>query len=135
MWGVSVSACGGWWRCGARHVYHHAEMARVVTEMARPYVEGYVCGKPYGGYGYEQLRIAGLARAVQTKLCLHNCTTRYCLKNRSSCRFFFPWPRQPQQQYDEHTERVAGMRRLEEDDQYVTSHHLRTACTVSKCSI
>ena len=26
------------------------------------------------------------------------------------------WPEQPQQQYDENTERVAGMRRLVEDD-------------------
>jgi hypothetical protein len=90
MWGVALC-----------NVYHHAEMARVSTEMVRPCIKGYVNGKPYGGFGYEQMRIAGLARSVQTKLCLHNCTARYCLENRSSCRFFFPWPYQPQQQYDD----------------------------------
>jgi hypothetical protein len=37
------------------------------------------------------LRIAGLARAVQSRLYLHSCTARYCLQNRSTCRFLFPW--------------------------------------------
>ena len=42
-------------------------------------------------------------------------------------RFFFPWPHMPQQQYDENTERVAGMRRLEDDDQWLNPHNLYLA--------
>ena len=97
--------------------YHRAEMGRVWTEMVRPSVEG----DAHGGFAdYEKLRIAGLARQIQTKLYLHSCSNKYCLQGRTSCRFFFPWPEQPQQQYDSNTERVAGQRRLEEDDQWVT---------------
>ena len=33
----------------------------------------------------------------------------------------------PQQQYDENTERVAGMRRLEDDDQWLNPHNLYLA--------
>ena len=142
--------------CGAvnsltEHVYHYAEVGRISTEICRPHVTGTVGGEPFGGFNYEKLRIAGVARAIQTRLALHSCTLRYCLEGRSSCRFFFPWPRcniivvsyiivvcgvavlvclrvvssllprpqMPYQCYDEHTERVAGMRRLEQDDQYV----------------
>ena len=131
------------------NVYHYAEVGRISTEMCRPHVTGTVGGDPFGGFNYEKLRIAGVARAIQTRLALHSCTLRYCLEGRSSCRFFFPWPRfvtiaisyiiaicglsilvilrivssiwpqMPYQCYDEHTERVAGMRRLEQDDQYV----------------
>ena len=42
-------------------------------------------------------------------------------------RFFFPWPRQPQQQYDENTDRIALERQLPEDDQWVVPHELRLA--------
>merc|ERR1712110_1251531 len=118
-------------------------MGRVMTEMVRPCTRG----DGHGGFNdYTKLRMAGLARAIQTKLYLHSCSKKYCLQNRSTCRFFFPWPSnrryccyicdrthahvavkrvfcvnvfrplQPQQQYDENTERIAGMRRLVEDD-------------------
>ena len=100
------------------NMYHHAEVARVVTEMVRPHVpdpsEG---GLPCGGFCSSHLRIAGLARIIQTKLYLHQCSTKYCLQNRTTCRFFFPWPKMPHQQFDANMERVACQRRCEEDDQ------------------
>jgi len=101
------------------NMYHNAEMARVETEMIRPYV----AGEAWGGYGWQHLRIAGLARVIQTRLYLHRCSTAYCLKNRSTCRFFFPWPHQPFQQHDENMDRVACQRRCEEDDQWVNPHN------------
>jgi hypothetical protein len=104
--------------------YHRAELGRIWTEMVRPSITG----KAHGGYAdYEKLRISGLARQIQTKLYLHSCSNKYCLQGRSSCRFFFPWPAQPQQQYDLNTERVAGQRRLEEDDQWLNPHQLYLA--------
>ena len=101
-------------------MYHCAEVGRIVTEMVRPFVKG----ENFGGFGWQQLRVAGLARIIQTRLYLHTCSTKYCLQNRSTCRFFFPWPEQPQQQYDANTERVACQRRCEEDDQWVNPHTL-----------
>ena len=74
------------------HVYQVAKVGRIITEMVRPSVKGIVDRRRYGGWDYERLRIAGLARCIQTKMALHSCTTKYCLQNRSSCRFFFPWP-------------------------------------------
>ena len=47
-----------------------------------------------------------------------------CLLDRSTCRFFFPWPYQPHQCFDCNPERVALMRRLPEDDQFVVPHNL-----------
>ena len=68
----------------ADNMYHHAEVARVVTEMVRPFVD---CEKlPWGGFGWSHLRVAGLARILQTRLYLHQCSTKYCLKSRASCR-------------------------------------------------
>ena len=69
------------------NIYHVAYVNRVSTEMARPHL-----GKrgDLAGFDIEKLRIAGLARCVQTKLSLHACSTRYCLLNRAACRFFFP---------------------------------------------
>ena len=40
------------------NMYHDAEVARIVTEMVRPFVRG----DDWGGFGYQQLRVAGLAR-------------------------------------------------------------------------
>ena len=74
------------------HLYHAVKIGRIVTEMVRPSVKGIVDRRRYGGWDYERLRIAGLARCIQTKMALHSCTTKYCLKNRTTCRFFFPWP-------------------------------------------
>ena len=105
-------------------VYHHAYVARVSGEMPRPCV----AGEAWGGYDVEKLRVAGLARAVLMRLpYLHSCTPGYCLKDRSTCRFFFPWPEQPYQIFDENTERVALRRRLPQDDEWVVPHNLYLA--------
>ena len=106
VWGVCVrcSACVVWrwlrWPCGASttHVYQYAKVGRIQTEMCRPSVAGTVGGQAFGGFNYEKLRMAGVARSIQSRLALHSCTTRYCLEGRSSCRFFFPWPEQVEQQ-------------------------------------
>ena len=45
-------------------------------------------------------------------------------QDRSSCRFFYPWPYQPYQVYDANSERVALQRRLPEDDAWVVPHNL-----------
>ena len=102
-------------------IYHQVEMGRVCAEMVRPNV-----GKK-DQWSVDKLRIAGLARAIQSKLYMHSCSPKYCLQDRTSCRFFFPWPHQPQQQYDTNTERVALQRRLQEDDQWVVPHNLYLA--------
>ena len=60
------------------NVYHQAEVGRISTEMVRPFVE---C-PGWGGYDVAKLRIAGLARAVQSRLYLHSCSHKYCLQNR-----------------------------------------------------
>ena len=83
--------------------YQLAEMGRVSAEMPRPTVTH---GGDWGGYGADVLRIAALARTILIRLkYLHICSPVYCLKDRSSCRFFFPWPYQPHQSYDLNTER------------------------------
>ena len=38
--------------------------------------------------------------------------------------FFFPWPEQPYQVYDDNTNRVALRRRLPQDDMWVVPHNL-----------
>ena len=101
-------------------MYHRSAMARVTAEMVRPNV----AGGWWGGYDVDKLRIAGLARAIQSRLLLHTCSPKYCLQDRSTCRFFFPWPFQPHQCYDCNTERVALQRRLPEDDQWLNPHNL-----------
>ena len=63
-------------------IYHHAYVGRVVTEMVRPHVPG----PEHGGFNYEKLRIAGLARHIQTRIYIHSCSPVYCLKGRSTCR-------------------------------------------------
>ena len=96
-------------------------MARVTAELVRPDVGG----EQWGAYDVDKMRIAFLARIIQTRLpYIHSCTSSYCLKNRSTCRFFFPWPRQPHQCYCENTERVAHQRRYPPDDQFVVPHNL-----------
>ena len=58
------------------HVYHHAHVGPMIAELVRPDVSG----DHWGGYDLERLRVAGLARAVQTRLpYLHRCTPLYCL--------------------------------------------------------
>ena len=69
--------------------YQNAEMGRVSAEMPRPTVTP----RDWGGYDVEMLRVASLARTILIRLkYLHICSPVYCLKNSSSCRFFFPWP-------------------------------------------
>ena len=102
-------------------VYQQAFVGPITAEMVRPDVTG----ANWGGYDVEKLRVAGLARAIQMRLpYLHHCSSLYCLKNRNQCRFFFPWPYQPHQCFDCNTQRVALMRRLPEDDQFVVPHNL-----------
>ena len=60
------------------NIYHHAEVGRIRTEMVRPCVAGF----GWGGFDVEKLRIAGLARTIQSRLYLHNCSPKYCLQNR-----------------------------------------------------
>ena len=108
-------------------MYYHSHVARVWAEMVRPGVAHSDSDGPWAGHSVETLLVAGLARAIQTKLYLHSCTPKYCLKNRTKCRFFFPWPRQATQQYDANTERVALKRADPEDDQWVVPHSLSIA--------
>jgi len=129
-------------------LYQLSEIARISGEMPRPDVSTTSSVK-WGGYDWDSLRIAGLARGVLTKLnYMHVCTPASCLLNRASCRFFFPWcvafeaaslstrklfanhlhvvcfkghwPQQPYQVYDENTQRLALRRQLCDDDQWVT---------------
>ena len=65
------------------------QVARIWCECIRPHVP-HSPETPWGGFDYCTLRLAGLARSIQSRQNLHSCTLRYCLKNRSSCRFFFP---------------------------------------------
>ena len=67
-------------------LYQMAEVARVSGEMPRADVtSGDV---KFGGYDYDSLRVAGLARAVLVRLgYCHTCSPNYCLLNRSCCRF------------------------------------------------
>ena len=109
------------------HIYHSHQVGRVNAQMVRPTWNRMNGGKQSGGDDLAKLRVSRLARAIQTKLYLHNCGRRYCLKDRSSCRFFYPWPCQPQQQYDENTDRVALERQVVDDDQWVVPHNLCVA--------
>ena len=107
-------------------MYYKAELARITTEMVRPFVGG----EKWGCYGWQHLRIAGLARIIQTKLYLHQCSKKYCLQNRTTCRFFFPWPHMPHQQFDANMDRVACQCRCEEDDQELVLANLNRSVSV-----
>ena len=64
-------------------IYQEFEVGRVWAECVRPNV----AGERWGGYDYAKMRVAGLARAIQTRLpYLHPCNPAYCLKERASCR-------------------------------------------------
>ncbi len=99
-------------------VYHRTETARVHAELVRLRLDEPLL------HPRMTLLFAFLLRAKQTLLYIHSCTSLYCMKNRSSCRFFFPWPEQLEQQYCETTQRLALRRRLLEDDQWVVPHNL-----------
>ena len=103
------------------HVYCHFHMARINAQLVRPILgNSKVCDR-------QQLLWAFLLRSIQTLLYIHSCTLLYCLHNRSSCRFFFKWRQQLQQQYDMDTERVALQRSYEDDDGWVVPHNLYAA--------
>ena len=87
-------------------MYHTRRIARVVAEMTRPGVKMSADGTCWGGHCVYSLRFSGLARSFQARFLIHQCTSRYCLLNRNSCRFFFPWPKQPHQLHDENTDRI-----------------------------
>ena len=101
-------------------VYQRHELGEVSAEMVRADVSG----ANWGGHTWETLRVCGLGRSILRSAYLHTCTPSYCLKDRSCCRFAFPWPEQPYQVYDGNTQRVALMRRHPEDDQWVVPHNL-----------
>ncbi len=105
------------------HPYYVAEVARVNAELVRPALDW---DAPPDRVR-KQLCWAFLLRTIQTRFYLHSCTMRYCLHNRTTCRFHFPWPEQMEQQFDEGTERVAYRRRYAADDQYVVPHNLYLA--------
>ena len=66
------------------NVYQAHHVGHIRAEMVRPDVSG----KDWGGFDHEHLRIAALARAIQSRLpYLHHCNAVYCLKDRPSCRF------------------------------------------------
>ena len=94
-------------------LYYRTETARVLAELVRPVQ--WECS----ARGRDLLLWAFLPRAVQTHLYMHACTALYCLHKRATCRFFFPWQEQTQQQYDDNTNRIALQRRHAPDDQYV----------------
>jgi hypothetical protein len=58
------------------NLYHVARVGRIQTEMARPYVHGIVDRRRYGGWDYERLRIAGLARTTALGKITHRQTPR-----------------------------------------------------------
>ena len=108
-------------------MYYHAQVARVNAEMVRPDVGTLQDGTRWGGYDVGMMRIAGLARTIQSRLYIHKCNPKYCLQGRTSCRFFYPWPEQRQQQFDENTDRVALRRLYPADDRWVVPHDIELA--------
>jgi len=62
--------------------YHSFQAGHVNAEMIRPNVGNFE-DEGWGGYDVGLMRIAGLARSIQTKLYMHNCTPKYCLQNRT----------------------------------------------------
>ena len=49
------------------------------------------------------------------------------MRNRATCRFFFPWPECSTQQYDETVERIELARPHGPDDRWVVPHNLQLA--------
>ena len=109
------------------NMYYHQEVARVNAEMVRPDALSSESGLPWGGYDVDMMRIAGLARTIQARLYVHTCNPKYCLQGRATCRFFYPWPEQRQQQFDENTDRVALRRLYPADDRWVVPHDIELA--------
>ena len=78
------------------HSYYTSEMARVNAELVRPLLLPHSGGRSTER-AREHLLWSFLLRSIQTKMYIHSCTGRYCLYNRRTCRFFYPWPEQPHQ--------------------------------------
>jgi hypothetical protein len=68
-----------------------------------------------------------LLRSIQTHGYIHSCTLVYCLAGSCNCRFHFPWPEAPTQQYDETKERIELARPHGPDDRWVVPHNLELA--------
>ena len=65
-------------------LYQLAHLGRISGEMPRADVSS--AAVKWGGYTFDSLRVAGLARSVLIKLgYCHSCTPHYCLLNRSTC--------------------------------------------------
>ncbi len=61
-------------------IYHDAHVARVTAELVRPVIRA---EDGFKGWSIEKMRVAFLARAVQTRLpYIHNCSSLYCLRSR-----------------------------------------------------
>ena len=74
-------------------------------------------------------QILGHDARVQLRLYIHNCTLKHCMKRNCQCRYFFPWPKQIQQQYDENMQRIAYQRRYVPDDKWVIAHQYEMMCS------
>ena len=64
--------------------YHHFAIGHANAEMIRPWLNP---DAGWNNFDVSLLRIAGLGRTIQTKLYMHNCSPKYCLQGRSTCRF------------------------------------------------
>ena len=72
------------------NVYHMFEVNKICAEMPRPNLVA--ADIPWGGFTLERLRIAALYRHILERTnYLHVCTPNYCMKGRSTCRFFYPF--------------------------------------------
>lgn len=105
------------------HPYYHTEAGRVHAQLVRPQLDP---ATPME-LAQKHLLWGFLLRTIQVRGYLHGCTMRYCLLNRRCCRFFYPWPLQPEQQFDDKTQRTAYQRTYPPDDQWVVPHNLELA--------
>ena len=60
-------------------IYYNTHIAHVTAELIRPHVGELRDGTKWGGFDYEKLRIAGLARTIQSRLYIHTCGPKHCL--------------------------------------------------------
>ena len=60
-------------------VYYENHVSRIWGELVRPNVGNGTGNVPWNGWGADELKIAGLAKAIQTRNYIHQCTSNYCL--------------------------------------------------------
>ena len=68
------------------YIYQSLDIARVLGQLVRPLEE------LINPSDRHLLLWAFLLRCIQTQGYIHSCTLAYCMRNRATCRFFFPWP-------------------------------------------